>query len=124
MSTSHPIRFSVHFVVDRASWTPSEWRVKARGQVPGYGKPSNENLAKHALFVEASTAPGGVNAHLGYTKILKAHIVDNDTGVTVATYERSHSKKTEKCPTCGSTNITPSSKTGDYHCYDCNEMWA
>ena len=89
-SRDRAIRFVLHVVIDTPgrAWTPSEWRVRARYQSPGYGKPTVENIKKHCLFVEESTAEGGVNAHLGATKILKAWVVDQETGAKVAEYTR------------------------------------
>lgn len=66
--------------------TPAEWRVKSRGQVPGYGKPTDENLAKHVKVFEESTRPGGCNEHCGPMVVMNARVVDQDTGATLATY--------------------------------------
>ena len=85
---SRAVRYVVHFNVDRGFWTPSEWRARREHQIPGYGAPTNENLAKHIAVVERATLPGGVNEHIGPTKILNARIVDQNTGQTVAEYRR------------------------------------
>lgn len=87
MSQTREILFVVSYQVDRGSWTPGEWRVRARRSVPGMGTPNAVNLKAHVAFVEASTQPGGVNAHLGATKILSAKIVDQWSGETVATFQ-------------------------------------
>jgi hypothetical protein len=89
MGTSRTVRFTVHYSVDHGVWTPGEWRMRPRfnGQAPAHGQATPENLKKHVEHVEASTQPGGVNAHIGVTKILSARIVDNFTGETLATYK-------------------------------------
>ena len=66
--------------------TPMRWLVRASGQFPGYGKPTNENLEKHVRAFEASTQEGGPNAHLGPTRVSKAKIIHQETGVVVAAY--------------------------------------
>ena len=88
MSRDRAIRFVLHVVIDQPgrAWTPSEWRVKTRGQVVGYGKPTTENIKAHCQVVEGSTQPGGVNEHLGVTKIIRAWIVDQEIGEKVAEY--------------------------------------
>jgi hypothetical protein len=70
-----------------AIWTPQAWRATSRNGLHAHGRPTNANLLRELAFLEASTTPGAVNEHLGVTKILKAHIVDQQTGNTVATYE-------------------------------------
>lgn len=88
------IRYQIHYVVQQVSkeglpslglraWTPAEWRIRRRGQIPGQGRPTVENIKRHCLAVEASTQPGGVNAHLGATRILRAWVVDHETGARV-----------------------------------------
>lgn len=89
MGKDRAIRFTVHYVVDHGVWTPGEWRVRTRGQVKGYGMPTDRNLRTHCRLLSASTLGGGANEHLGPTKVLKAWVVDNQTGDTVASYERS-----------------------------------
>lgn len=87
MGKTRSIRFIVQYTVGRGFWTPSEWRVRARGVVPGMGRPTLVNLKKQVTLAEASTQPGGVNAHLGITKITSAKIIDQDSGETLATYQ-------------------------------------
>ncbi len=89
MGRSRKVTYGVHYVVDRAMWTPGEWRATSKVNAPGYGRPTDENLKKHCMFVEASSLPGGCNDHLGVTKILSAYIVDYRTGEPVAWYTRS-----------------------------------
>ena len=62
---------AVEFVVDRGYWTPMGWDAKHAG------RPTVANLAAFVAGYEASTQPGGVNAHLGATRILSARIVTN-----------------------------------------------
>lgn len=82
------IRYTVHFTsTTRPGYiTPAEWRVRSRGQIPGYGKPTEANLAKHVEAFETSTKPGGPNEHLGTTIVWAAHIKDQLTGKILATY--------------------------------------
>lgn len=76
-------RYAVEFVVDRGFWTPMGWDGKHAG------RPTAANLAKFAKGYEAATMPGGVNDHLGPTRILRATILRNDGSRTVvATYAR------------------------------------
>lgn len=72
---------AVHFVTNNGFWTPMAWR-----RTP-CGNPTAANLALFVATLEAATQPGGVNAHLGPTKILHARIVQNRPGgVEVAAY--------------------------------------
>jgi len=66
--------------------TPAEWRTRSRGQLPGYGKPTEENLAAYVRHFENSTKVGGCNAHLGTTVVFSASVRDHRTGQVVATY--------------------------------------
>jgi hypothetical protein len=68
--------------------TPMCWRVKQQGVIPGYGKPTNENLHAKVLGFEQSCEPGGPNAHLGTRKVASAKIVHQFTGEVVAIYKR------------------------------------
>lgn len=56
---------------------------------PGYGRPTDENLAAYMAAYIRSVEPGGVNAHLHeiYGHIPypnRAYIRDNNTGLIVA----------------------------------------
>jgi hypothetical protein len=89
MSRDRIIPFMIHYEVDtRGQWTPGQWRTRAQYQIPADGKPTTENIKKHCLHYEASTQESGCNSHLGSTKILRAWIVDQRTGETVAEYRR------------------------------------
>ena len=66
--------------------TPSEWRTRARGQFPGYGKATEENLKAYVQKFEESTKAGGCNEHLGLSVVFSAFIKDQRTGEILATY--------------------------------------
>lgn len=62
-------------------WTPMGWNCKQSG------RPTAANLAAFIKGYEASTLPGGVNAHLGVTRIAAAQIKFNVLGgETMAIY--------------------------------------
>lgn len=67
--------------------TSSVWDVTSRGMIKGKGKPTADNLRKEVEAFEASTRPGGVNAHLGPIKVSRAEIIHQKSGATVAQYE-------------------------------------
>jgi hypothetical protein len=60
------------------SWTSAAWSG---------GRPTAKRLARHILVLERSTLPGGVNAHLGPTRIYKARIVEQATSAVIVTYQ-------------------------------------
>ncbi len=62
------------------------WDVTSRGMIKGKGKPTVENLIKEIRAFEASTAPDGVNKHLGLMKVTIAHIVHQKSGAIMAEY--------------------------------------
>lgn len=65
-----------------------EWRARRRGQVLGYGKPTNENLAKWVERFNAALKPGGVNEHLGdRCRVDSAKVVDQFSGEVKAVYK-------------------------------------
>ena len=89
MSNSHTPTFRVEFSgvivltgteAKRVSYTPAAWDCKQSG------KPSDETLATYVRGVEDSTLPGGVNEHLGVTRISRAKVVRQSTDEVVATY--------------------------------------
>jgi hypothetical protein len=84
---SRAITYALHMQSRGYSYTPSEWRVRARYGARGYGAPTDANLEQHIRAFEASTQPGGANAHLGPTTISRAWIVDQRSGFTVAGYD-------------------------------------
>lgn len=89
MSRDRLVPFVINFTTDRGNWTAQEWRTRKQGRIPAYGKPTPENIQKHCAVVETSTAPGGVNSHMGYTKILRAWVVNQVSGEVVGEWSRS-----------------------------------
>lgn len=73
--------FRVELRVIGSHWTPAAWPTKHAG------RPSDATLAAYVASLEASTRPGGVNAHLGETVVRTAKVVRQSTGDVVATYE-------------------------------------
>lgn len=71
MGRSFTPKYAVEYLVDRGTWTPAGWISRDRG------KPSAENLARDVVRQEAATRVGGVNEHIGPTRILAAKIVGN-----------------------------------------------
>lgn len=62
------------YVVEMEGSTPAAWRVKSRGaNCPGYGSPTEANLATYMQMFIDSLKPGGCNHHvskaLGYMPI-------------------------------------------------------
>jgi hypothetical protein len=75
---------------DTERLTPASWYIRSalrQGRPNGYGAPTPANLRKYVQRFEASTKPGGANAHLGETRIVLARIVNQDTNETVAEYK-------------------------------------
>jgi hypothetical protein len=67
-------------VAGRGAYGPQAWNTKA------YGRPSAATLATQVAAFEASTREVGYNAHLGAETVLRARVVHQFTGETVATY--------------------------------------
>jgi hypothetical protein len=86
MGRSTTPTYVVRIIVPGFFYTPSPWRVRSQGQIPGDGQPTDDNLSAYVRGFEASCEPGGANAHLGPQKVTKARIVRQATGETVATY--------------------------------------
>ena len=62
---------------------------RERYQVPGYGRPTQKNLAAWVAAFNASVLPGGCNDHLGEgCQLVAATIVNQDTGETLASYSK------------------------------------
>jgi hypothetical protein len=80
-------KFRVEFQTNNGHWTPTSWYVhsKRSGRV-GYGTPTHANLRKYVLAMEASTMPGGPNAHIGPTRILRATIIRQADNAVMAVY--------------------------------------
>jgi hypothetical protein len=76
-------KYRVEVTTDNGYWTPQAWPVKYAG------RPNAANLAAWVAIQEGATQPGGVNAHLGATRILTAKIVRNaQDGDLVAAYAK------------------------------------
>lgn len=60
--------------------TPAAWNVRRDGAA------NADNLRRYVQGMEASTLPGGVNEHLGVTRVLAAQLVRQGTDTVVATY--------------------------------------
>lgn len=87
MGRSRSIKYVVRLEFGTNTFnTPAEWRTRARNNVPSHGKPNAANLAKYVHGFEASTQPGGVNAHLGVQKVTSARVIDQETRTVVAEY--------------------------------------
>jgi hypothetical protein len=71
MGRSYTPAYAIEMMTDNGHWTPQGWDVKVAG------KPTAANLAAHVAKLEASTQPGGCNAHLDPTRILAARILRN-----------------------------------------------
>jgi hypothetical protein len=71
------------YVVEMSGgFTAAAWRVRQDG------RPTDANLARYVAGFEASTAPGGVNAHLGTTRVRSAKVRENSYGgEVVARYQ-------------------------------------
>jgi hypothetical protein len=65
----------------RHSLTES-WRTKV------YGRPGSVSVGRFVAAYEASTRPGGVNAHLGAEIVLSASVIRQATWAVEATYVR------------------------------------
>jgi hypothetical protein len=77
------VRYLVHEVLDgNRVVTPIAWNSNKNWDGPANAK----NLVRKIRGFEESTKPGGVNEHLGPTKVLSAQLVDTFTGTTKATY--------------------------------------
>jgi hypothetical protein len=64
---------------ERVSLTDTGWNVRESG------RPTDENLERYVREFEDSTLPGGVNEHLGVTRVGSATIYLNDgSGISEA----------------------------------------
>lgn len=73
--------YRVEYEVEGARFTPAGWDSKHAG------RPNDRNLHHHVQVLQKSTEPGGVNAHLGPVRVLRAKVVKQSSGVTVARWE-------------------------------------
>lgn len=67
----------------RQQFTDGGWRVRGSFGNRGFGQPTAQNLEQFAQDFEASTLPGGCNAHLGKCVIWAAFITENNAKRTV-----------------------------------------
>lgn len=75
-------KYQVRLKVSGYGFPPMSWNCKRDG------RPTAANLQKFVESFEASTREGGVNAHLGATKVTRAAIMLNDgSRKLVAEYE-------------------------------------
>lgn len=90
MGKSRTPALIVEFQTSGGTLTNHEWRIGKRGQLVGYGKPTEENLRKYVLHLLTSMAPGGCNDHIPKIAILGAKIRRNEPfGGVVAAIEMS-----------------------------------
>lgn len=80
--SSSIVPFVIRYTVDNGKWTPGAWRSKFNG------RPTAKNLAAYVESMQASTLPGGCNAHLGATTILSATVTRQSDGAVVASFAR------------------------------------
>lgn len=78
-----PAKYQVTVTVPGRRYSPASWNCKR------YGRPTEANLRKYVESFEASTRPGGCNAHLGIEVVARAEVRLNDgSGKVVAEYKR------------------------------------
>lgn len=88
MGMSRTWTYSLRFkLASGAHVTPHQWRVKQSG------KPTTANIDKWVTQYEKSLTDG-VNKHLGPDQVTSAHVIDQRTGDTVATWTRTASRNT------------------------------
>jgi len=78
--------YIVKIIDGRYGYEPFAWLTTSKTQIRADGKPTADNLKRWVESFEAATKPGGVNAHLGETKIRRAAILHNMTRQPVAEY--------------------------------------
>jgi hypothetical protein len=74
MSQTLTSKYQVRIFSPAHNYSPASWNCRRDG------RPTDANLARYVESFEASTRPGGVNAHLGETRILRAVIAVNEYG--------------------------------------------
>lgn len=76
-------KYAVSITVPGYRYTLAAWRCNQSG------RPTQANLAKYVHAFEASTKPGGCNAHLGEQHVTSAYIKVNSgyDGAIVARYD-------------------------------------
>jgi hypothetical protein len=75
-------KYAVRITVPGYNYSPMSWQYRR------YGRPTDASLARYVRDFEASTLPGGSNAHLGEQHVSSAYIrVNEHAGTVVATYK-------------------------------------
>lgn len=82
----------IKYFVEVEGCTPAIWRVRKQFNLPGYGRPTEKNLAKYVMDYIDSLKIGGVNQHiskaLGQIPVPNwAKIRENGDGRVVATWK-------------------------------------
>lgn len=77
--------YRVEIFVFGYHYSPMAWSVRARGKIPGFGQPTDANLAKYVSDFEEDCETGA-NKHLGTQIVRSAKIVKQSTDEIVATY--------------------------------------
>lgn len=98
MSRTTTPKYAVTIYVPGYTYTAMAWRVTSRGRTPGYGMPTDANLAKWVSDFEEDTRTGA-NKHLGPQTVERAVIVNQLTRKIVASYLRT------KIPTNDQTRL-------------------
>lgn len=79
MTTTPTYRIEIR-TTDRYAWTPIAWDTRR------YGRPTDDALDTFVSDLEASTRPGGVNAHLGTTYVRTARVIRQADDTVVVDY--------------------------------------
>jgi hypothetical protein len=82
MSRTATSKYAVSITVPGYRYSLASWRCNQSG------RPTDANLARYVEAFEASTRPGGCNAHLGEQYVSSAYVKVNSgyDGQVVATY--------------------------------------
>lgn len=122
--TTTPL-YRVEFTTSTGYQTPAAWNVRGYGQIPGYGKPTMQNLNTYMQkMVDSMEKPDGCNRHvivaLGkgaipyYARLIRQ--ADNKLMAVWADY----SYRVEKCGTCeGGQTIYDGRNDSDRECPAC-----
>jgi hypothetical protein len=71
MGRTYTPAYAIEIDVPGFIYTPAGWTARE------FGRPTDANLKLYVERFEASTQPGGANAHLGPTKVRAARIYTN-----------------------------------------------
>ena len=81
MSRDATSKYAIQLVVPGYRYSPACWNCRRNG------RPTAANLIRYIESFEASTRPGGCNAHLGETRVSSAYIRLNEyAGQVVASF--------------------------------------